>query len=259
VQYRVIDGFRLLRCSRCSLVYLDDKVDPAKFINDAKESYQCENKQIEYWSFPEMYNKYSFVFDKFFHERLSRCLKYNKHIKAMFDIGAGYGFWMAYCYKRGIEVKGIEISEEAVKYGRDNLGLNIEKSSLIDFPFDKQYDLYNLCDVLEHLENPNKNLQVIYNVIKPKSLLYIQVPDVLGVRIPLKHNLGLPHHLWQFNFKTLKMLLEKNGFKILKRWHGVQGVIGCYERNEVNLFQRFKWQFAKIFNIGNRLTVLCRR
>lgn len=259
VQYRVVDGFRLLKCSRCSLVYLDNKVDPAKFINDAKKCCQSENKQIEYWSFPEMYNKHSFVFDKFFYERLRRCLKYNNNIKSVFDIGAGYGLWMNYCFRQGIEVKGIEVSEETVKYGRENLGLDIEKSSLIDFQFNKQYDLYNFCDVLEHLENPNENLRAIYNAMKLESVLYIQVPDVLGIRIPINHSLGLPHHIWQFNFKTLKVLLEKNGFKILKKWYGVQGVVGCYEKNKVTLFEKLKWFFANKFNLGNRLIVLCKK
>ncbi|MBT6047893.1 MAG: class I SAM-dependent methyltransferase [Candidatus Scalindua sp.] len=257
-EYRIYNGYQLCKCNRCSLVYLDGRINPEEFIADAKEGLHSENKQTEYWSFPEMYHRYLFVFDNFFKERLTRCLRYNKNINTMFDIGAGYGFWMDYCRRQGIEVKGIEISEEAVNYGKEKMYLDIEKTSLEDFNFYSQYALYNLCDVLEHLKNPNRDLRIIHNAMKPESLLFVQVPDVLGFKIPINHNMGLPHHIWQFNFKTLKILLEKNGFYVLKKWHGIQGVIGCYERNEVNIFLKSKWLFAKTFNLGNRLMVLCK-
>lgn len=256
-EYQIHDGYRLLRCQKCSLIYLDSKVDPNKFIDHAKEEIGSQKKKIEYWGFPKMYTKYPFIFERFFAQRLKRCLSYNKSAGSMFDIGAGYGFWMDFCRQRGIEVKGIEISHEAADYGIKKFSLDIDKISLAETNFNKKYDLYNLCDVLEHLDSPNRDLQNIRNAMKPGSLLYVQVPDVLGFRIPRGHGLGLPHHLWQFNFRTLRFLLEKNGFKILKRWHGVQGIVGCYERGEVNIFLKLKWFFAQAFNLGNRLSVLC--
>ncbi len=204
-----------------------------------------------------MYDKYPFVFNKFFQERLNRCRKYNQDIKTMFDIGAGFGFWMDYCQKSNISVRGIEISQEAIDYSQDRFGLKIDKNLLEEVSFDSGYDLYNLCDVLEHIKAPNKNLQLIHKNMKPNSLLYIQVPDVLGFRIPLNHNLGLPHHIWQFNFKCLRVLLAKNGFKVIGRWQGVQGVIGAYEQKRLNIFTKLSWQIARMFNLGNRLSVLC--
>lgn len=259
VDYRVIEDHQLKKCIKCGMVYLGTRTDPDKFIDEVKKQLYRDDKGLEYWSFPEMYRKYSFVFKKFFKERLARCLRYNPEIKSAFDIGSGYGFWMDYCRNQGLEVNGIDISGEAIGYAKDILHLDVEKSDLKDFDFKKKFDLYTYCDVLEHQEDPNQDLRIIYKEMKPASLLYIQVPDVLGFRIPYKHNLGLPHHIWQFNYKTLKMLLEKNGFRILKRWHGVQGVIGAYERGGPSVKELITWWMARTFKVGNRLQVIAQK
>lgn len=255
--YKVVDDYRLLKCKDCGIVYLDDKSDPKSFINDAKDDLKKENKNIEYWSFPDIYSKYSFVFHKYFQERLSRLLQFNPAIKSIFDIGSGYGFWLYYCKQKGYNVKGIDISDEAVKYAQKTLKLDVHLSTLSEFNFSNNYDVYTLCDVLEHVEKPSQELKKIYNVMNINSLLYVQVPNVLGFRIPYKHNLGLPHHLWQFNSETLNALLKKNGFKILREYYGIQGVIGCHANNKVNLLTKLKWLIARKFNLGNRLMVLC--
>ena len=257
--YKKIDGFPLSKCKNCSLVYLNSNVSADMFIKTAKEYLNSKNKKIEYWGFPEIYNKYSFVFEKFFKERLSRCSYYHPNIKSIFDIGTGYGFWMNYCKQHGIEVKGIDIANKAVKYAQEILQLDVEFSFLSDFHFDKCYDVYTLCDVLEHIPNPNHELQIIRKMMNQDSLLYIQVPNVLGIRIPFRHNLGLPHHIWQFNLKTLKKLLNKNGMAIIKRYYGVQGVIGRYIKEEVHILTRLQWFVARKFHLGNRLVVVCKR
>lgn len=257
--YKKVNEFSLFKCKKCSLVYLDINVSVERFIDTAKEDLNRKDKKIEYWSFPEIYDRYGFIFKKFFRERLSRCFRYHPNIKSIFDIGVGYGFWMNYCKQRGIGVKGIDIAEEAVKYAQEVFQLDVEVSALADFHFDKCYDVYTLCDVLEHIANPNYELQIIRKAMNRDSLFYVQVPNVLGIRIPYKHNLGLPYHFWQFNFKTLKKLLEKNGFIIVKRYYGVQGVIGTYLKEDVNILKRLEWFIAKKFCLGNRLVVLCRR
>ena len=257
--YRIVDGFELSRCYKCGIVYLNERVEPTQFLDDARDDFYLENKKVEYWSFPELYEKYRDIFEDFYSERLSRIIHYRPNAKSMFDIGAGYGFWMKYCKEQGLEVCGIDINEEMVNYGREIFKLDISKAALLDYKFDREYEIYDFCDVLEHLEDPNKELRCLHEVMSSESVLFIQVPDVLGFRIPYGHNLGLPHHLWQFNFQSLRKLLTKNGFRVLVRWHGILGVIGYYEGNKINPFVELKWNLAKRLKIGNRLMVLCEK
>lgn len=258
-RYKKVNSYALLKCKKCGSIYLDSPTDAKKFIADAKSDLNKTNKNIEYWSFPEMFNKYSFVFDGFFTERFSRLLKYNNKIRSVFDIGAGYGLWLDFCRKQGMRVKGVDVSEEATRYAIEVLNLDVEPVSLDKYEFKEKYDVYNLCDVLEHLPDPNRELKMLYKIMDKDSLLYIQVPDVIGIKLPYGHNLGLPHHIWQFNYNVIKKLLEKNGFAILKKWHGVMGIIGNYEKKEVNALLKFKWFLARRLNLGNRLMVLCKK
>lgn len=261
--YKVVDGHNLRKCRACGLVFLDGASTPETFISDAavdcKAELEEDDKATPYYGFPQMYAKYQKVFDGFFEERLRRCKAYHPAMKTMFDIGSGYGFWMSYCQRQGLSTKGIDLSPEAVQYAKEKMALDTAISPLKPEILPKGYDLYNFCDVLEHLEDPNQELRVIREAMGPESLLFIQVPDVIGLRISYKYNMCLPHHLWQFNYPTLKRLVEKNGFEIVNRWHGVLGVIGHYEKNEVTPALKLKWRMANWLKIGNRLMILCRK
>ena len=258
--YKIVGKYRLLRCNKCSLVYLDqDNSNQKKFIEDAKTNLKNKKKEkVEYWSFPELYAKYRKVFESFFNERLRIIKKYNKNIKDLLDVGCGYGFWMNYCEKRGIECGGIDISSEAVDFARNNLKLDAWKKDLMDFKTHKKYDLIMVFDVLEHLKDPNKALAKCRNLLKKGGLLYIQVPNLTGFKITPNHGYGLPYHLWQFSFKTLSALLKKNGYNVLDHWTGPMGVIGEYEKNENLFLKKIIWKVASKLYLGDRLQVIAR-
>tara|TARA_B100000686_G_scaffold353906_1_gene461443 strand:- start:265 stop:945 length:681 start_codon:yes stop_codon:yes gene_type:complete len=216
-------------------------------------------KKVVYWSFPEMHEKHRHVFEHFYAERFDRCKQFYPEMNSQFDVGSGFGFWMDFCKSKGLETAGIDISEPAVNYCREKLKLDSQLSALNDFRFDKQFDLYTCCDVLEHLADPNIELQVLHRAMHKDSLLFIQVPDVVGFKYPYGYNLNLPHHLWQFNYESMNKLLKKNKFTILGSWHGIMGVVGYFERNEASLLMRLKWKLASKFRLGNRLMILCRK
>ena len=259
IPYRCDGGHELVRCGACGLIYLNKTSNPLLFFDDARKELESDSKKVEYWGFPEIHSRFPLFFESYFRERLQRCLRYKPGARSIFDIGCGYGFYMAHCRDAGLRTKGIDISREAVSYARDVLKLDAEEGSFYDHLVREYYDMYNCCDVLEHLEDPNKELHKMAEIIGPGSVAYFQVPDVIGLKIPYGHNLGLPHHLWQFNFKTLSRLLEKHGFIVLNKWYGVQGVIGAYVRNEADVFTRLTWHIARACSLGNRLMVLCKK
>ena len=257
--YKWVNGYELVKCDECGLVYLDQHELEGDFIESSKrDEKKNDTQKIEYWSFPHLYEKYQDVFNGFFQERYERIYRCNPHAHSLVDIGCGDGFFMNFCSKRGWEAEGIDLSPEAVAYARRQFHLKATLSTLESFTFTKSYDVMILCDVLEHLTDPDSQLKRIHDHMDRHGLLFIQVPNVLGLKIPLNHGYGLPFHLWQFNVKSLTLLLQKNGFRIINYWTGIQGVIGSYERGGPNLKEKCEWYIARRLNIGNRLMAIAR-
>jgi len=264
VRFRQIGGYNLLKCTKCGLVFMshvfDGVVEADSFIKVAKDALpQADKEKVEYWSFPHLYQKYQHIFEAFFRERLERLRRYRPALHSMLDVGCGYGFWMKFCRDRGLEVFGLDSSSEVVDWAKKNLGLPVEKIFLEDFQSSKRYDSVVLCDILEHLTNPNEQLQKMHSFLSEDSVVYIQVPNFLGFKLPPGHGFGLPFHLWQFSYRSLKKLLEKNGFKVLNHWTGASSVIGVYEKGGPSFKMKVLWWLAHFLKLGNRLQVLAEK
>ena len=259
--YRKIGDYSLWRCARCKLVYF--KEPPAHqvgFISDARQDLDTRQREkVEYWSFPHLYEKHKPVFHRYFSERLSRIRAFQPEVRAMFDIGCGYGFWLKYCQDNGIAGEGLDISEEAVKYAQETLRLTVKLATLETFAFKRDYDAMVICDLLEHLPEPNSQLLKIRAALSSSGVLFIQVPNLLGLKLPPFHGFGLPYHIWQFSIPTLKKLLQKNGFTVLRCWTGVMGVVGVYESGGPGIMDTFTWEVARRLKLGNRLMVLAKK
>ncbi len=132
-------------------------------------------------------------------------------------------------------------------------------ASLEDYVFEKRYDSIVICDILEHLTEPNQSLQKIRGALNQDGIIFIQVPSLLGFKIPRSHSFGLPYHIWQLSSATLFKLLENNGFEVLSYWTGVLGVIGAYEKGGPSLVKRLTWKLSSSFKLGNRLKVIARK
>ncbi len=252
--YKIINQYTLNRCNECSLVYLTNPDE-----EDVNFIAKVENNEVEFWSVPKLFLKYDFIFNKFFKIRLDRLRKYSS-CKNIFDIGAGYGFWQKFVTERGFHCNSIEPDLSCYEYANKELNINeIEHKRFEDFSTNKKYSIITMIDVLEHLNEPKNMLSKAHSMLDTEGLIYIQVPNVLGLKIPYGHNLGLPFHLWQFNKKSLYKLLENSNFEPLEYWTGVQGIIGKHENGGPLIYDKFLWGFANIFKCGNRIQVVARK
>lgn len=260
-------GFGLVKCTGCELVFLeqiDEAINDEFFEDTENKDKDSENKdKIEYWSFPNLYEKYQSIFDGFFEERWKRIKSYHQDIQSMLDIGCGYGFFLHYVNqaKQGEinELHGIELAPKPANYARKNFGLKIYEIPIEDFKTEKKYDSIVMCDVLEHIQKPEEILKDCYNLLNSNGTIFIQVPNVLGFKLPPSHSWGLPHHLWQFSPKTLSTLLKTCGFTPLNYFTGVMGVIGIHESGGPSLIDKAMWFAARKFKIGNRLMIIARK
>lgn len=134
------------------------------------------------------------------------------------DIGCGSGQFLYEMKELGMNVQGVEPGdfneEENKKYK-----LNIKKADLIDAKYKKEsFDLITINHVLEHLDNPHETLNEINKIIKTDGKLIIAIPNTnsLAYWIFKKnwYQLDVPRHIINYSNKNIKLILEKNGFKV---------------------------------------------
>lgn len=254
--WRKIDLFQLMKCNMCGLVHLN-QVDalPETFLDDATED---SGAKLEYWGYPVYFEKHSHIFKHFFQERYLRIKSAKPPKGTWFDIGSGYGLWQKFLEDSGIQTRGVEIDAKAQKFCEQQK-LDVKRISFEQFQTSEKFSVITMCDVLEHVEHPRSFLKKCSDLLASEGLLYIQVPCVIGARYPYNHSLGLPHHLWQFNPKTLRSLVEDCGFQTVGLTTGVQGVIKHYETGGPTLWTKFLWKLAMLSGRGNRLQLLARK
>jgi len=257
-------GHRLVGCADCGLVFLEDRMDEIndEFYSDAESQVieQRENKdKIEYWSYPEFFDKYDFVFRKFFADRWWALQKARPNPERLLDIGCGYGFFLDFVKEEIPHVKGLELDPQVAQYAREAKGLDVSGIKIENFEPDEPYDCITMCDVLEHLLDPVGILERCGACLNPSGVIYIQVPNLVGFKLPRGHGWGLPHHIWQFGPNSLRKLIEVAGFEVIGWSTGVLGIIGAYENGGPTVAQKITWATARTLKLGNRLVMVARK
>lgn len=195
---------RIVKCCNCGLIYKD----PVE--KDLKEKYgRLDDKD---------YLKSKEARIEKFKIDLSKIEEYKKNGKLL-DIGCGHGLFLEVAKSKGWDGCGIELSKEACRYGR-NLGLNIINKSLEEARFrEDSFDVITLWDVIEHVEKPSEILRLSNSILKKKGIIVFSTPNIgsLFAKIMGKKWWNLMNmHLYYFDRKTIKRILEKNGFSVLK-------------------------------------------
>jgi 2-polyprenyl-3-methyl-5-hydroxy-6-metoxy-1,4-benzoquinol methylase len=137
----------------------------------------------------------------------------------LLDVGCGSGQFLAEMRALGWETVGVEPDREAVKIGRERLGLCIYEGRLeeADFP-EESFDAITMHHVIEHVPNPIGFLQACHRLLKPGGKLVAVTPNIesLGHYLFKKSWLHLdpPRHLYLFSPYTLIACAERAGIQV---------------------------------------------
>ena len=202
-------SFQMVRCSSCQFIYLNPR-PTSEFLLRFYQDYLPENgSSIKAWQ-----RMMEPVFKK-----AANLIQQYKEKGELLDVGSGFGFFLSEMKNRGWDVTGIEISQKAMDYARDVLGLTIHPGPLekANFP-DDYFDAVTGFYVIEHLPYPMAFLRECHRILKPGGLLLLRYPHTT----PIKHLLqllgiknclyDLPAHLSDFPPKMIQRCLEKIGF-----------------------------------------------
>jgi len=202
-------SFQMVRCSSCQFIYLNPR-PTSEFLLRFYQDYLPENgSSIKAWQ-----RMMEPVFKK-----AANLIQQYKEKGELLDVGSGFGFFLSEMKNRGWDVTGIEISQKAMDYARDVLGLTIHPGPLekANFP-DNYFDAVTGFYVIEHLPYPMVFLRECHRIIKPGGLLLLRYPHTTPIKnllqiFGIKNRLyDLPAHLSDFSPKMIQRCLEKIGF-----------------------------------------------
>jgi SAM-dependent methyltransferase len=207
--------FTLVRCPECGLLYLNPQPtaeELACYYPPEYDSYVSPHRDQLSWL-----RRISVEYGLY--KRCRAVIRY-KRAGRLLEVGCATGTFLDAMRKSGSwDVYGVDISEHAVRYARDQLDLNVFRGQLEDARFpDQFFDVVVLWDVLEHLPDPKAALSEIRRVLAHDGWLIFRVPSVdsLDARLfgPYWAGLDAPRHLFVFSQATLQRLLKVTAFTV---------------------------------------------
>jgi 2-polyprenyl-3-methyl-5-hydroxy-6-metoxy-1,4-benzoquinol methylase len=136
--------------------------------------------------------------------------------KNVLEVGCQRGFLLNEFQKRGAKkVVGIEPGEVAPWVDDSGTVLDIRRGLLSrEILKEQNFDLVYSLQVLEHVENPNKFLQIIFDSLKDGGRLFLAVPNEFYSLREGNVGMFLFQHLNYFTQEILQSLLNANGFNV---------------------------------------------
>lgn len=127
------------------------------------------------------------------------------------DYGCASGLLVGELAKRGFNAYGLDISEEAIEFGKSqgvkNLRVIDPDIHKIDFP-GSFFDVILVLDVFEHLEDESWTLKEIYKVLKPGGIVISMVPAYTWM---WSFHDKLMHHLRRYTLGRYLDVIKKSG------------------------------------------------
>jgi SAM-dependent methyltransferase len=140
--------------------------------------------------------------------------------RSVLDLGCATGSFLAEAARRGAVPYGVDLNPEAIAVARERVpGARLHVGVAADRPFGGVlFDSVVMIDFIEHVRNPQAELDVVRELTGPGSLLVISTPRAGSV----VHRASRRHwpqyreeHLTYFSGTGLRALLGRSGFTVV--------------------------------------------
>lgn len=141
--------------------------------------------------------------------------------KAALDIGSGFGFYTQALRKRGYSTVSINPGQYENAVFRQLNGDDPVPVMLEDFHATEPFGVVMMSQVLEHLLEPDRAIRKVASMLAPGGILACAVPNFESFAVRLlgaRENacLWVPEHVNYFTADGLRLLLNGNGFKVIR-------------------------------------------
>jgi 2-polyprenyl-3-methyl-5-hydroxy-6-metoxy-1,4-benzoquinol methylase len=216
------DGFVIVCCPSCGLLFrrdlpsteeLDAIYGPAYFSGDAQLHGQG---YLDYTGDADAHRAIS--------RRRLAALENLADRGRLLDVGTAAGFFVDEARARGWEAAGIDVSEAMVSWGRRELDVPLERATLASAAVPEgSLDVLTMWDYIEHSLEPRRDLERAHTLLREGGVLALSTGDAssLVARVSGRHwHLLTPrHHNFFFSAATLRELIERTNFEIVRLDH----------------------------------------
>jgi len=216
--YDSLDGWNIVRCRQCGLCYTNPRPTRESLMSFySLDYYKDKRHRRTYFT-----DGGSLKIDPV--EGAGNVVDVESHVERrgrLLEIGAAMGQFLAIMQHRGWDVRGIELSAEAVEIAKKCRGIEMFCGTLEGFQTEERFDVICLYQTLEHVPDPAYIIERAYQLLNPGGLLVISVPNVNGFDIKINSKLrwlvyDLPRHLSHFSPQVLSERLRAAGFGIVE-------------------------------------------
>jgi SAM-dependent methyltransferase len=227
--FGAVEGFELLKCDACGLVYVDKVAEWGKLYQSYSGGFWKSWRRKFMLPFRGYSQVRNFRKSRTRAEKIVRFALENapsKQNPKLLDIGCNKGFLLQAALEHGCNIYGIEVIAELTAPFRKKyreFGDNITCQKLAEAQksyHSEMFDIISAIDVIEHLEDPVSDLRTIYRILKHDGILLLQTPDsecAQALELGIKWGALKPlEHLHIFNRTNLQEIAAKCGFGNVK-------------------------------------------
>lgn len=196
---------QFVKCPVCGLVYIVN-------FQDGMTSYATDDYFTNKHQYTSRWDDFCLIFGAMVDEIVRF-----KPTGRLLDVGAGVGAFLHVARQRGFEVQGVEVSEWASAFAREEKNLPVITGTLEDAKLrSRDFDVIVVNHVIEHVQDPRSLLEEISRLLKDDGILVLGVPNIGSLMARLMgakwSSLRPDEHIWHFTPRTLTLLAERSGF-----------------------------------------------
>jgi SAM-dependent methyltransferase len=211
------ETFDIWECNDCGLRFTQDVPDE----NAIARYYQSEDYISHTETSKGLINRLYLLVRKRTLKKKRRMVSAITGLKKgkILDLGSGTGAFVNEMSKNGWEVIGLEPSDNARNLAKQVYNVDLRNNDALFSLASNSFDAITLWHVLEHVHKLHVTVQQLKDLLMQNGKLIIAVPNYTSQDAKIyKESWAAydpPRHLYHFSPRSMQILAEKNGMKIV--------------------------------------------